>query len=148
MAIQKQKRGRPIEKILDDLQTLPVSTDPVTNVKLLRRMRKLCGELEGRDRDQLPPRAAFVLLDLVDRMVPEGGYPESAPEGVHQADHDAVLDCICLFAEDAHQNAAYFEALLDVVKRHPNFWSADRLIEELLRRFPGFERRRGKPIGR
>jgi hypothetical protein len=148
MATPKRTRRRSIEKILDDLQALPVSTDPAANAKLLARLTKLGGELEGRDRDRLPPRAAFVLLDLVDRMVPEDGYPESAPEGVHQADHDAVMDCICLFAEDAHQNPAYFEALLDLVKRHPNFWSADRLIEELLRRFPGFERRRGKPIGR
>jgi hypothetical protein len=148
MATQKRKRHRPIDKVLDDLEALPVSTDPAANVKLLRQLQRLGGELEGRDRDQLPPRAAFVLLELVDRMVPEGGYPEGAPQGVRQADHDAVLDCIALFAEDAHQNPAYFEALLDLVRRHPTFWSADRLIAELLRRYPGFERRRGRSLGR
>ncbi len=146
MAIPKRKRT--IVAVLDDLEALPVSTDAAANVRLLPQLKRLVGELEGRDQNRLPPRAANVFLELVERMVPDGGYPEVAPEGIHQADHDAVLDCMGLLAENAHQNPAYFGALLDVVKRHPNFWSADRLIAELLRRYPGFERRGGKLRGR
>ncbi|MBY0528401.1 MAG: hypothetical protein K2R98_33730 [Gemmataceae bacterium] len=138
------KQQRLLGEILADIDALPLSRDPFQQMTEIKALDRLLREAEwdagpgSRDEEfRQHPRAARVLLGILDRMLPVFDDAEFTWASQHRTrdlfpkDYYQVADPLFTFSIGEYLPGlpGYPEALVELVRRNPQAWSVEALLE-------------------